>query len=292
MSERCVNEWMRCEWVNAVRMSECGANEWTICEWVNAVWMSARCVNEWMRCEWVNDVWMSECVVCSVCRSTRQVCVASFRFESTRCHDIRMSYFKCGRGMSHVNKSCHVWTSHVTYEWVMSRMNESCHVWMSHVTYEWVMSHMNESCHIRMSHVTYEWVMSRHIWMSHVTYECVMSHMNEASHLWINHITYEWVKRHIWMSHVTYERVMSLYIQIRMSRVIRKVTHMKRKWPCEEIFLDLGIVLSSVCVSLSISCLVRFAHCTNLYLYTYYRVAKTHRMPCLHKLVSAKERYN
>jgi len=26
-------------------------------------------------------------------------------------------------------------------------MNESCHIWMSHVTYEWVMSHMNESCH-------------------------------------------------------------------------------------------------------------------------------------------------
>ena len=34
-------------------------------------------------------------------------------------------------------------------------MNESCHIWMSHVTYEWVMSHMNESCHIWMSHVTW-----------------------------------------------------------------------------------------------------------------------------------------
>ena len=30
----------------------------------------------------------------------------------------------------------------------MSHMNESCHIWMSYVTYEWVMSHMNESCHI------------------------------------------------------------------------------------------------------------------------------------------------
>jgi len=27
----------------------------------------------------------------------------------------------------------------------MSRMNESCHIWMSHVTYEWVASHMNQS---------------------------------------------------------------------------------------------------------------------------------------------------
>ena len=28
----------------------------------------------------------------------------------------------------------------------MSRMNESCHVWMSHVTYEWVMSHIESRC--------------------------------------------------------------------------------------------------------------------------------------------------
>ena len=54
--------------------------------------------------------------------------------------------------MSHVNESCHIWTSHVTYERVMSHMNESCHMWMSHVTYERVMSHMNESCHIYAVH--------------------------------------------------------------------------------------------------------------------------------------------
>ena len=34
---------------------------------------------------------------------------------------------------------------------VMSHMNESCLIWMSHVSYEWVMSHMNESCLIRTS---------------------------------------------------------------------------------------------------------------------------------------------
>ena len=75
--------------------------------------------------------------------------------------------------MSHVNESCHIRMSHVTWEWVMSHTNESCHIRMSHVTCrwvtlkpkvaycEWVMSHENESCHIRMSHVTCEWVMSQ-----------------------------------------------------------------------------------------------------------------------------------
>ena len=37
--------------------------------------------------------------------------------------------------------------------WVMSHMNESCLIWMSHVSYEWVMSHMNESCLIWINHV-------------------------------------------------------------------------------------------------------------------------------------------
>ena len=66
------------------------------------------------------------------------------------------------RGM---NESCHMWMSHVTYEWVMSYMNESCHIWMSHGTCEWVMSHIAASCHIWMCQVTYQWVMSQ----SHIT---------------------------------------------------------------------------------------------------------------------------
>jgi len=73
-----------------------------------------------------------------------------------------------------MNESCHIWMSHVTYEWVMSHMNESCLIWVSHVTYEWVMSHMNESCLI---------------WMSHVSYEWVMSHMNESCLIWMCQVT-------------------------------------------------------------------------------------------------------
>jgi len=56
----------------------------------------------------------------------------------------------------------HSYEAWLVYTWydsrkVMSHMNESCHIWMSHVPYEWVMSHVNESCPIWMSHVPYEW---------------------------------------------------------------------------------------------------------------------------------------
>ena len=108
-----------------------------------------------------------------------------------------------------MNESCHIWTSHVTYEWVMSHMNKSCHIWTSHVTYEWVMSHMNESCHI---------------WMSHVTYEWVMSHMNKSCHIWTSPcwgFFFLWrgkkiknlqfprlaIDEHSWVTHTRYLRV-------------------------------------------------------------------------------------
>ena len=79
-----------------------------------------------------------------------------------------------------VNESCHILTSHVTYEWVMSHMNASCH------TYECVMSHM------QMSHGTHDESAMFLIWMSHVT------HMNCSCH------THECVMSHIWMGHVTH----------------------------------------------------------------------------------------
>jgi len=75
-----------------------------------------------------------------------------------------------------VNESGPLWIIPVTYErvvsgyeCVMSHMNESCQVWMSHVTY----------CHVRLNQVIYECIRSHvnescHIWMCHVTYETVM----------------------------------------------------------------------------------------------------------------------
>jgi len=60
-----------------------------------------------------------------------------------------------------MNESCHVWMSHVTYDWVTSHMNESCHIWMARISSAHLMScqcvtpHVNESCHVPMSHVPF-----------------------------------------------------------------------------------------------------------------------------------------
>jgi len=77
----------------------------------------------------------------------------------------------------HVNKSCHVWTSHFAYEWVMS------YKWMSHVLCMSHVTHMRESCytydyafHKQMSHVThmrelyYTYDYAFHKQTSHVTH--------------------------------------------------------------------------------------------------------------------------
>jgi len=130
--------------------------------------------------------------------------------------------------------TCHIWMSHITYEWVMSRMRESRHdkaygnvaplfecvlyhgwdVWQR--TYEWVMSHTNESCHMWMRPVTYEchgfWRRSA---VARAPSNTRMSHVNESCHICLSHVQYEWAKSHmneschIWMSRVPFECVMS-----------------------------------------------------------------------------------
>jgi len=102
------------------------------------------------------------------------------------------------------------WIGYVPYVWVISHMNESCPIWMSHVTY------MNWSCHTRTNNTTHLPKSTKYIFehllptiqicifehvhyyticrpISHVphtnescqTYWCVMSH------------TYEWVMSHV-----------------------------------------------------------------------------------------------
>ena len=114
-------------------------------------------------------------------------------------------------------KSCHIWMSHVAYEWVMSHTNESCRIWISHVIYEWVMLYTSaeevksQDLHDMTDSYAYEWVMSpevmshtwlihvntsvmSHIWLIHMWHhffaassagaEEVMSHMNESRKKW------------------------------------------------------------------------------------------------------------
>jgi len=100
-------------------------------------------------------------------------------------------------------RSCHLWRSQVTCEWVMSHMNESCHTCDSQVIQQGLVA-SSTACQIWMSHGTYD-TLSCHIWTSHVTYEyvvshmneSVMSHMNESCHIWMSHVTHEWVMSHM-----------------------------------------------------------------------------------------------
>ena len=86
-----------------------------------------------------------------------------------------------------------------SYGWVMSRpqitlhleqfvravYRVSCHIWMSHVTYEWAMSPMNISHVTRTDRITPRAVRAGRISVCHVTYEWVMSPTNEPYHVWI-----------------------------------------------------------------------------------------------------------
>jgi len=109
------------------------------------------------------------------------------------------------RESSHINESCHILISCVTYEGVISHMDESCHIWMSHVT------HINESCHIWNSHVTHmnescgmqqvgcdmhafdmtHSYVSGLIHMWHVSFMCVLtySYVTWPIHMWHNSFT-------------------------------------------------------------------------------------------------------
>jgi len=115
------------------------------------------------------------------------------------------------RFMSHVNEPWHVSVVHEV--WVMSYVNTSRHRWMT--------AHSHESCHIWISHVTYEWLCqcfeSRDKWKSHVTYGCprqcferyydclkcgARGMYHESCHTWMSHGSYQNMSEscHIWMT--------------------------------------------------------------------------------------------
>jgi len=109
--------------------------------------------NEW------HQVWVSH-VTQTVCRSDEDTIIGAM-YEWVMPHKNGSCYvwINCDIYKSvtlHMNTSHHTnsmqekrghksWRytriRHVTYEWVMSHMNESCHIWMSDVTYECVTPH-------------------------------------------------------------------------------------------------------------------------------------------------------
>jgi len=81
------------------------------------------------------------------------------------------------RHLTHSNMTwlIHIW--HDSFARATPHVNESCHMLMSHITYEWVMSHMwmSQVTHVNESDHTCWWVMlqvdeSYHAWLSHVAY--------------------------------------------------------------------------------------------------------------------------
>ena len=179
-------------------------------------WLILTSQNSFSCVQWPISIWHVSLLVCTVTHSDSKVARLKFYVErdSFVC-DVTLSGSIVIWGWHRDIKSCvsHIWTRHVTYEWVMSYTNETCHIWMGHVT------RMNEACHIRMSHVThideschtYErgasqiWILvMSHIWMRHGTY------MNESCHVRMSHVThvieschtYEWGMSHAWDSSV------------------------------------------------------------------------------------------
>ena len=161
----------------------------------------------------------------------------------------------------HMNESCKLWMSFVTYKWECGTWKCAPmglqwflpHLWMSHFTYEWVMWHVkmccngspvshatyaNESCRKWMRHFTYEWVhtqlslktCSDGSAMSDLAYWWVMSHMNESCYIWMSEVTYELVipreneSCHIWMSHITW--MSRLHLQICSEGLQSVMSHM------------------------------------------------------------------
>jgi len=178
------------------------------------------------------------------------------------CRDVCRDSFMCDE-MS----SCHIWSSHVTYELVMSHTNESCHIWIRHVTYEWVMwmSHVNESCHTYRSCdevSSWEWDVTRacdmccatHLFEWHDSFICVtrLTHMCNTTHSYVWHDLFICVMTwpiHMW--HALLIFVMSYINLLHMwhDSFISDMAHSYETWPIHMWKAFLVFVINYSCVT-------------------------------------------
>jgi len=78
----------------------------------------------------------------------------------------------------HMIAYCHVWTRHISYQWVMSLVKNSLSMSVSRV---WVISNMDESCHIWTSHVRYQCVWSYTGWQGPIGCLIFIGHLPQKS---------------------------------------------------------------------------------------------------------------
>jgi len=108
--------------------------------------------------------------------------------------------------MPHMNESCHIWVSHVTwvsqvtcratYEWVKSHTTAThyCNTLLQHTTAtHYVVPHMSESSHILACHYQIEICC---VCGKQIPQERTVSHLSEPCHTRVSRVIYKWVTLH------------------------------------------------------------------------------------------------
>jgi len=116
--------------------------------------------------------------------------------------------------LTHTHKPTRTHT-HFLYEWIMSHMNESCHILMSHVTFIYMYSAANETvffiCDITPSYNVCEFVGCDHsyvtwlIYMWHDSFMCDMTHsyVTLLLHMWNDWFIRDMIQSYTtWLNHM------------------------------------------------------------------------------------------
>ena len=181
-------------------------------------------------------------------------------------------------------------------------MNESCHIWMCHGAHRhesWRKMQVCQRTHTNLAHIwrraTHEWVMS-HLWNRHGTRMEMSNHIHYTviPHIGIRNVThtkgswhtYRCVIPHTWMSHGTMPQ---------MNESWHNATHEWVMTQCHTWMHDSILFIKDSSPYFN-SFLQRFSVHSRLLTAMQpsihdYRVPKTHRMPYLHRSISAKQPY-